>query len=376
MGLAIELETIHVRGYRSARDVHLELGRLNVLVGPNGCGKTNLYRALRLLADAAEGRLARSIAEEGGMASVLFAGARRRGERARLSVSAAGDGVGFELVCGPPPPQGGYPDADGHVRGSAFALDPEVKEERIWADDGGGKAVVMAERRARSAWLRDEGGRRLEYPVALDAWESMLGQVRDPHRYPELARWRDVLRSWRFYHLFRTDPEAPLRHPQIGVRTMALGHTGDDLAAALQTVFEIGDGRALHRAVEAAFPGARLEIETTEDHRFRVQLRTPGMRRPFAAHELSDGTLRFLCLLAALTSPRPPGLLAFNEPETSLHPELLAPLAALLVAAAERSQLWITTHSHQLAEAIERRSGVAPLRLELKSGETRLARRP
>ena len=71
-----------MRGYRSVRDVHLELGRLNVLVGPNGCGKTNLYRGLRLLADAAEGRLSRSLAEEGGMPSVLWAGPRRRGQRA------------------------------------------------------------------------------------------------------------------------------------------------------------------------------------------------------------------------------------------------------------------------------------------------------
>jgi predicted ATPase len=377
---------VHVRGYRSVRDVHLELGQLNVLVGPNGCGKTNLYRGLRLLADAAEARLARSLAEEGGMPSVLWAGLRRRGQRARLIVGAQGAGIGYELVCGPPPPQGAYPDAraripeeearipdaEGRIRGSAFALDPEVKEERIWADEPGGKTVVMAQRNARSAWLRDDEGRRAEYPVALDSWESMLGQVRDPHRYPELARWRETLRSWRFYHLFRTDPAAPLRHPRIGVRTPSLDEAGDDLAAALQTILEIGDGETLHRAVDAAFPGSRLEIETTDDSRFRVALRMRGMQRAFAAHELSDGTLRYLCLLAALTSPRPPLLLAFNEPETSLHPELLPPLAELLVLAAERSQLWITTHSRELADAIERRSGVSLVRLELREGETRV----
>lgn len=363
---------MHVFGYRSVRDVRLELGQLNVLVGPNGCGKTNLYRGLRLLADAADGRLARSLAEEGGMPSVLWAGPRRKGQRARLSVAAQGGGIGYELICGPPPPQGSYPDGHGHIRGSAFALDPEVKEERVWAEDPSGKPVVMAQRSARSAWLRDEEGKRTEYPVALDSWESMLGQVQDPHRYPELARWRETLRSWRFYHLFRTDPAAPLRHPRIGVRTPSLDHAGDDLAAALQTILEIGDGEALHRAVDAAFPGAQLEIETTDDCRFRVALRMRGMQRAFAAHELSDGTLRYLCLLAALTSPRPPLLLAFNEPETSLHPELLAPLAQLLVGAAERSQLWITTHSRELAEAIERRSGVALMRLELHKGETRV----
>ncbi len=161
----------------------------------------------------------------------------------------------------------------------------------------------------------------------------------------------------------------------MGVRTPALDHAGDELAAALQTILEIGDGEKLHRAVDAAFPGAHLEIERSEEARFRVALRMRGMKRAFAAHELSDGTLRYLCLLAALSSPRPPLLLAFNEPETSLHPELLPPLGQLLVDAAERSQLWITTHSRELAEAIERRSGVAPIRLELVKGETRLAAR-
>lgn len=113
--------------------------------------------------------------------------------------------------------------------------------------------------------------------------------------------------------------------------TPILAHDGRDLAAALQTIVEIGDAKGLHDAVAAAFPGASLVIEYRSG--FSVGLKTPGLTRPLAARELSDGTLRYLCLLAALMSPRPPSLIALNEPESSLHADLLEPLAKLLIFA-------------------------------------------
>ena len=96
----------------------------------------------------------------------------------------------------------------------------------------------------------------------------------------------------------------------------------------------------------------------------------PGLNRALDATELSDGTLRYLCLMAALMSPRPPTLLALNEPETSLHPDLLNGLARMIVRASKNSQLWITTHSSYLAESIERYSGEQSIKLELSNGET------
>ena len=113
----------------------------------------------------------------------------------------------------------------------------------------------------------------------------------------------------------------------MSVRTGALAHDGRDIAAALQTILEIGDGPALQAAIEDAFPGSSLEILDAGDARLQVGLRVEGLLRPLSAAELSDGTLRYLCLLAALMSPRPPGLLVLNEPEQSLHPDLLRPLA-------------------------------------------------
>jgi predicted ATPase len=228
------------------------------------------------------------------------------------------------------------------------------------------------DREAGSVWLRDLDGKRVTYPRALSDSESVLSQIREPHLYPDLAVLREEMRSWRFYHHFRTDADSPMRYPRGGVRTPVLSHDGKDLAAALQTIREIGDRLTLEESIEAAFPGA--EMETQPPHEapgFCVSLTSPGVHRPMTAQELSDGTLRFLCLLAALLSPRPPGLIALNEPETSLYPDLFGPLAKLLTEAGRNSQIWLTTHSDSLAEMIGEYSGTPPIRLEMVEGETR-----
>ena len=212
----------------------------------------------------------------------------------------------------------------------------------------------------------------MTYPLALVGSESVLAQIVEPQRYPELARLRETFAQWRFYHQFRTDLGAALRQPRIGVRTTVLGDDGADLAAALQTIREIGAGEDMDAAIDTALHGARLEVH--EQHGwFDIALTVPGILRPLSSRELSDGTLRFLCLLAALLSPRPPALLAINEPETSLHEDLLAPLAQLLARAAQASQLLITTHSARLAALVGELTGAQPRGLVLDNGETRIA---
>jgi predicted ATPase len=368
----VAIREIHVTGYRSVRSLRLHLSQINVLTGANATGKTNLYNSVFLLAKAAAGGFAQVIAEEGGMPSVLWAGARKsrsmgtiRMEGVRMTLGIKTDTFSYELVCGLPKQSSGEK--------SAFSLDPEVKEERVWMDAPHGLKVTFFERSPKGAWILDNDERLSDYSGELLPTESVLSQLREPHLYPELSSLRTEMSRWRFYHHFRTDPESPLRHPQVGVRTPVLAHDGRDLAAALQTINEVGQSQDLHEAIRQAFPGASLEIEHDEDNgMFAVLLRMPGLRRPLRARELSDGTLRYLCLLAALLSPHPPSLLALNEPETSLHPDLLEPLAKQLVNAGKYSQLWVVTHSQRLAELVEKFSGEAPISLELIGGETRV----
>jgi predicted ATPase len=181
-----------------------------------------------------------------------------------------------------------------------------------------------------------------------------------------------VLLGWRFYHQFRTDDQSPLRRSQAAVRTPVLTHDGSDLAAALETICEIGDGDALSGAIAEAFDGGSVQVDSS-DGGMEVSLAMPEFRRAFRANELSDGTLKFLCLTAALLSPRPPTLLAINEPDANLHPQLYQPLARMLVRAGQHSQLWVTTHSEALAELLHRDGDARVIRLEKRDGATVVA---
>jgi len=363
------LRELEICGYRSLRSVRLPLQQLNVITGPNGSGKSNLYRALWLIAQICEGDFAQSICREGGLLSAMWAGPRTNHKKPlRMSLGFRTDDFSFQLTCGFPAPSG-----------SLFCYDPAIKEEAVWFGKQRKPSTTLLDRSPGSTWIRDVEGNRVEYPLILGENESVLSQLREPHRFPELFAIREEVRGWRFYHTFRTDEEAPLRSPRVSVRTPVLSHDGSDLAAALQTILEIGNAGKLLDTIAAALPGRSLEILSNDPEpwgksprytELSVGLATSGCTRPLVARELSDGTLKFLCLAACLLSPRPPALIALNEPEASLHPDLLEPLARLIVDAAEFSQVWVSTHSPLLATHIQTISQVAPIRLQLKEGET------
>ncbi len=370
------LTTLAVHGYRSLRDVVLPLSGLTVVTGPNGSGKSSLYQAFRLLAGTASNGLVGSLAAAGGLQSVLWAGpetlsgAMRRGEVAvqgttrrgpvSLQMGFAGDGFGYLVDVGLPPPR----------RGTMFDRDPELKRELLWSGPVMRPAALLVERRGATVKVRGDAGWS-EVTSGLSTRESVLAQVNDPREYPELAAVRAQVAAWRFHDHIRTDPDAPARRPQVGTWSPLLDHTGDNLASALQTILESAYADELTSAIDQAFPGSRVEITET-DGWFGIELTQPGMLRPMVGRDLSDGTLRFLGLAAALLSPSPPPLLVLNEPETSLHPEVVPAVAALVAAAARRTQVVVVTHAMALAQALDGEDGCLWHELVKDTGETRV----
>jgi predicted ATPase len=363
-----------ISGYRSPRDVRLGLGALNVVTGANGSGKSSLYRAVRLLADIAQGRIMQSLAAEGGLHSILWAGpesfsrAMKKGEQpvqgtvrkasVSLKLGFAGRDYGYAIDLGLPIPSSCH-----------FARDPEIKTESQWVGETLTRANVFAARNGPSARVRDGAGAWRQVATHLAPFDSMMTHCSDPRDAPELLLLRDRMRDWRFYDHFRTDRDAPARRPQIGTYTPVLGSDGSDLPAAIQTIREIGNPKELDAAIADAFPGCKIEI-TSSDGYFELHMRQHGLLRSLKAAELSDGTLRYLLLIAALLSPRPPDLMILNEPETSLHPDLLPPLARLIAQAAQRTQVIVVSHAAPLVSALAQDPQVGQIVLEKQLGET------
>jgi predicted ATPase len=376
--MAGSLTHLAVAGYRSLQQLTLPLGGLTLVCGANGCGKSNLYRSLGLIAAAARGELVAALAAEGGLPAVFWAGPERtsremgrgeqpvqgsggRREAARLRLGIAGETLSYAIELG-------Y-RADDHT--SAFVLDPEIKREWIWAGGPFHPRSLLVRRHGAVVERCGADGRAVPIALEVDPHDSLFTAVSDPLEAPEVFQLRQAILSWRFYDSFRTDRQAPARGGRIATRTPSLAGDGGDLAAAVQTILEIGDADALQGAIADAFPGCRLSVDSSQPM-FRLQLRQPGLLRPLEASELSDGTLRYLLLAAALFSPRLPPLLVLNEPENSLHPDLLAPLARLITAVSERTQVWVVAHAEALITALETSPGCRTLRLERQLGATLL----
>jgi predicted ATPase len=367
------LTTLAIANYRSLRELVVPLAPLNLISGGNGSGKSSLYRALRLLAETAQGGVVAALAREGGMASSLWAGPENlsgrmlrgdvavqggpRQESVSLKLGFAGEDFGYAIDFGLPVPS--------H---SAFARDPEIKTESIWAGPFLRSSNELVSRHGSLAKVRD--GRNWRVTAEhLSSFESIFTQIADAERAPEVLKLRETIRSWRFYDYFRVDGLSPVRQPQLGTRTTVLSNDGSDLAAAWQTIREIGDDDALAASVDDAFPGASVDVEFN-DGRFAIQFNQPGLLRPMSAAELSDGTLRYLLWIAALHTPRPPPLMVLNEPETSLHPDLLPALGRLIRGAARHGQVWVVSHAPRLIAALEEDDACNAIQLEKPMSQT------
>ena len=379
------LRTIRARNILSfgPESPEIELRGLNVLIGPNGAGKSNLIDVISLL-QAAPTNLLEPIQAGGGIGEWLWKGpvGAMPGSVALL-VAASGGGLPAEIDVTVDYPQGTLP-----VRHRlAFTMVGQRLE--LWDE------AIENERRSQPSepdadfYYRYQHGRPvLNVPSAwgpsprklrredLPLDQSVLSQRKDPDQYPELTYLGNQYAKIRLFREWNLGRHAPARRPQsTDLPVEFLREDAANIALVLNDLVSRANLRSnlvekLKNADDTIVDFSTPVLGGT----IGLFLHHAGFRSPVPATRLSDGTARYLCLLAVLCHPTPPPLVCLEEPELGLHPDLLPGLADLLVEASERMQLIVTTHSDALVDGLTK-VPEAVLICEKRNGSTEMSRR-
>ena len=333
-------ERIHIMGFRRLHDVDLRLRPLNVLIGANGSGKTSLLDVFSLLAASASGRLSETVSELGGIDSNLTNLLAAKGEKARF--------IALELAM----EVSGYDPLEYRIALSPMGAGYEVSEESLTQKrkDKPQPFKHIESRHGDVRYFDQHAARKLVKPNwDYKQAESALSQV--PRMFREPEQVRDYLASSTHYHVLDVGPRAPIRLPQPMRDARLPGRDGEDLISCLYTIRETDQDRfeTIEATLRAAFPGfERLNFPPAAAGTLAMAWKDKTSKHPFYMHQLSEGTLRFLWLATLLQSPGLTAVTMIDEPEVSLHPELLSLLADLFREASERTQLIVATHADRL----------------------------
>lgn len=331
---------LQVSGYRRLRNLDLALGPVNVLIGANGVGKSSVLEAMFLLALSANGLLETDISQHGGLSSLLT----QDGRTDTLSLS-------LEMAV----PNGESP-IKYEIRILGAGIGYLIAQEQLAQLPASSAGEPLRFIDARPGHVRSHLDGRMQpighaKPMELyRPLETTLSQVPIAHRYH--AAFRDTLRNSPFvFHTLDISRRAPIRLPQPLQPARVPGTDGSLLLPCLYTMRETERSRfaAVEDALRAAFPTFdRLDLPPAAAGSLTLAWNDQLLARPLYPHQLSEGTLRFLWLATLLQSPGLPPVTLIDEPEVSLHPEMLRLLVELMREASARTQLIVATHSDRL----------------------------
>lgn len=329
---------LRVRGYRRLHDAQVGLTGLNVLIGANGVGKTSILEVLRLLAASANGRLQETVSAASGVGSLITHGQ----DSLTLSLEMPVSNEAPILY-----------DLEIEKSGQAYSVGTEsLRQFRRGPEQNPMKYIDSHSQDIR--YYDPEHSRLLRPTWPHQPYETSLAQVPKMFQVPE--RFRQVLGSSTLYHVLNVAPRAPVRSPQPMRPAGMPGADGEDLVPCLYSLRETDRDRfdAIMDTLAAAFSNfERIDLPPAAAGLLSLAWKDRNYRQPFFAHQLSEGTLRFLWLVTLLQSPELPTVTMIDEPEVSLHPEMLRILADLMRETAERTQLIIATHSDRFVRFLK-----------------------
>ena len=346
----------------------LELAPLNVLIGPNGSGKSNLLEVIGLL-QAAPNDLTVPIRQGGGGDNWIWHG--KPTNKSPLSRVEAVVGKYFKgqllrYSLSFEPSFFGTPHLAEEIVEVLPSEEGKVSPER-YLERHGSIITLTVRNRFEKAIQRDLPPTDVKYD------QSILSQVKDPGQYPELTSLGHGFARIHLYRHWSFGPNAPPRLLQkADLPNHALAEDGHNLGMVLNRLERNPEAKTkLLAELRRLYCGIEDYFVQVEAGSVQVFLREGGITVP--ATRLSDGTLRYLCLLAILCQPSPPGLICIEEPELGLHPDILPSLADLLCETSERCQLIVTTHSDVLVDALTERPDSVVICEKVK-GQTTLKR--
>jgi len=364
----MKIKQLNIEGYRSLRQVSWMPGDLNVIIGPNGTGKSNLLRFLELISVSAQGRLGKYIQSLGGMDPIVWDG--------------IASSIRFEIET---TPEGGEFGPDNYKLemarlgpGSSYKVENELLTNNLKYKRGAErKPFKFLERFAKTAVIFDETEHTFTTPEEfVTDEESLLSLASGPfihnHFIPPFQR---ELASITVYHDLHTNKDASIRQPTVTRMEKRVDPDGQNLVSVMHTLYtnDREFKKDINLAMRAAFGDDfdELVFPPAADQRIQMRIRWKSLKREQSAADLSDGTLRFLFLLTVLASPSPAPIIAIDEPETGLHPSMLPLVAEYAVEASRRSQIIFTTHSPQFLDAFADTVPTTTV-AQWENGETRL----
>ena len=336
-------ERIAIRGFRRLHKVDLKLKPLNVLIGANGSGKTSLLEVFSLLAASASGTLAKTITEFGGIKSNLT----------NLEITSSDDRMEFQL--GRTVERQGEKPIEYELCVEPQGVDYSISHEQLSQDRGHPNPFLhITSKHGSVQYFEPLVEKRLVRPSwDYDVSESALSQV--PRMFPEPEEFRSRLASSTHYHALDVSAKAPVRLPQPMRNSTLPGQNGEELVSCLYMIRETDENRfeSIEATLRAGFPSfERLNFPPVAAGTLAMTWKDATSPHPFYMHQLSEGTLRFLWLVTLLQSPGLTSVTMIDEPEVSLHPELLSLLADLFREASNRTQLIVATHADRLVRSL------------------------